>query len=259
VARKSGEKTRLDALLVARGLADDLTEARALAMAGKVVAGDQRLDKPGALISADTPLRLKDAGRYVSRGGDKLAAALKDFGLEGAVKDAVVLDIGASTGGFTQCCLELGARQVLAVDVGTSQLAWELRQDPRVTVLERTDVRNFTPDAHPAAALVVADVSFNSLARLAPAVAAAAPAATDFVLLVKPQFELGRDEVPDGGIVVDQAARQSAVERVVDAFQSVGLAVRAHCDSRVAGRGGNVEVFLHLARAKTPSRAAPRS
>jgi 23S rRNA (cytidine1920-2'-O)/16S rRNA (cytidine1409-2'-O)-methyltransferase len=247
VAGKKGEKARLDAQLVARGLAGDLSEARALIMAGSVVVGDQRVDKPGAMISVDQPLRLKEQGRFVSRGGDKLAAALADLGLEDRLKGAVVLDIGASTGGFTQCCLALGAAQVLALDVGTSQLAWELRQDPRVTVLEQTDIRAFAPGDHPRVTFVVADISFNSLARLATAIHAAAPTAHDFVLLVKPQFELDRDEVPAGGIVDDAKLRQRAVDRVVAAFAGIGLAPLRSVASQVAGRGGNQEIFLHVA------------
>jgi 23S rRNA (cytidine1920-2'-O)/16S rRNA (cytidine1409-2'-O)-methyltransferase len=238
-------KRRVDEILVERGLAETVERARALVLAGKVVAGDQRVDKPSQLVAPDTPVRVKDESRFVSRGGDKLHAALEDFGLLAAVRGKTVLDVGASTGGFTDCCLHLGAAHVIALDVGTAQLAWELRQDARVTVLEKTDVRDFDPGAHPPVAFVVADVSFNSLARLAPALRAAAPGAgVTFVLLVKPQFELPRAAIPDGGVVVDEAMRQAAAAAVVEALAAAGLSGARTVDARVAGRAGNREIFL---------------
>ncbi len=240
------DKARLDQLLVTRGLADSLDTAKRLIMAGEVVVGDQRVDKPGTLVRRDDALRLKDSGgRFVSRGGDKLQAALDDLGLAAGLRDAVVLDVGASTGGFTDCCLKLGARHVIALDVGTNQLVWELRQDKRVTVLEGTDIRAFDRAAHPKPDFVVADVSFNSLARLADAFVAAAPGAR-FLLLVKPQFELRRGQIPEGGVVEDQALKDEAVEKVTAAFVKLGLKRQAAVESKLAGRAGNREIFLYF-------------
>jgi 23S rRNA (cytidine1920-2'-O)/16S rRNA (cytidine1409-2'-O)-methyltransferase len=245
---------RLDELLVARGLAADAAEARALIMAGQVVVAEQREDKPGTKVAVEAPLRVKDAGgRYVSRAGEKLVHALADLGLAERLKGAVVLDIGASTGGFTEVCLEAGARQVLALDVGTAQLAWSLRQDPRVVCIEQTDIRNFDRAAHPPVEFVVGDVSFNALARLAPAIRAAAPApGVGFLLLVKPQFELPRSMVPSGGVVDDDEDRKEAVALVESAFSALGLGGARTAPSKVSGRAGNREVFLYV---EAPQRA----
>ena len=239
-------KERLDLLLVEKGIVEDLHTANRLIMAGRVVVGDQRVDKPGQRVSREAPIRLKDDGsKFVSRGGDKLFSALKDLGLQDIMQDAHVLDVGASTGGFTDCCLQSGAKRVIALDVGVGQLAWELRSDARVTSLERTDLREFDPGLYPPIDVVVADVSFNSLARLAPAFRRAAPVpGTPFILLVKPQFELGREDVPQGGIVLDQGLRQKALDIVREAMTAVGLDVIASVDSRVSGRRGNQEIFL---------------
>ncbi len=245
---KRAAKARLDDLAVAQGLAASRTEAQALIMAGKVVAGDQRADKPGQLFPADTIVRFKGTvGRYVSRGGDKLALALEDLGVAGVLPGAVVLDIGASTGGFTDCCLQHGARHVVALDVGSNQLAWSLRGDPRVTVLEQTDVRDFVPDQHPPIDVVVADVSFNGLARLAVAIRAAAPRqGVHFLVLIKPQFELPREAVPSGGVVDDPALRAHAVELAAAAFADVGLPAGRVVPSQVHGRSGNQELFYYV-------------
>jgi 23S rRNA (cytidine1920-2'-O)/16S rRNA (cytidine1409-2'-O)-methyltransferase len=253
-ASRTKKTARLDELLVARGLAADVAEARALVMAGQVVVRDQREDKPGTKLPVDVALRVKDAGgKYVSRAGEKLAHALADLGLETRLAGAVVLDVGASTGGFTEVCLEAGAKHVIALDVGTAQLDWALRQDARVTSLEQTDVRAFDPAAHPAVDFVVADVSFNALARLAPAIRKAAPAAgVGFLVLVKPQFELPRAAVPEGGVVDDEGARAEAVARVQAAFAAQGLGAFRSAPSKVAGRTGNREVFLY---AEAPQRA----
>ncbi len=246
MTKTKDDKARLDQLLVERGLADTLDVAKRLIMAGEVVVGDQRVDKPGTSVRRDEAIRLKDSGgRFVSRGGDKLHAALVDLGLDSELEDLVVLDVGASTGGFTDCCLKLGARHVIALDVGTNQLAWELRQDARVTVLEGTDIRAFPKDAHPKADFVVADVSFNSLARLADAFVAAAPGAR-FLLLVKPQFERRREQIPAGGVVEDPVLKEEAVRGVVQAFERLGLKKQAAVESKLAGRAGNREIFLYF-------------
>ena len=259
-SKSKTQKRRLDAVLVDRGLAKDLAAARALIMAGQVVVDDQRLDKAGAMIGPDATVRTKGrlrgegaggegAAGYVSRGGNKLASALEAFDLTSALKGAVVLDVGASTGGFTDCCLSHGAARVLALDVGTNQLAWELRQDPRVVVLEGQDIRAFDPSAQPPIEIVVGDISFNSLVRLAPALVRAAPLpGVRFVLLVKPQFELKREDVPAGGVVTDEGARAAAAAAVVRAFANLGIASLGQADSKVAGRQGNREIFIHLRR-----------
>ena len=217
-------------------------------MAGKVLVGEQRQDKPGTRVAADAALRVKDGeSRFVSRGGDKLWAALADLGLQESIKGMVILDVGASTGGFTHCCLELGAKHVIALDVGTGQLAWELRQDPRVSVLEQTDIREFDPQAFPAIDLVIADISFNSLARLAPALRNAAPQdGVSFLVLVKPQFELPRAAVPQGGVVIDPAQRELALAAVRTAFGKLGLGDGRSVSSRLAGRAGNQEIFYFV-------------
>ena len=247
MAKGRGGKTRLDLRLLELGLADSIEAAQALIMAGKVVVGEQRQDKPGSLVGAGVPVRVKDQSRFVSRGGDKLAAALSDFGLGEEVRGKVVLDAGASTGGFTDCCLDLGAAQVIAVEIGSHQLDWKLRQDPRVTLLEHTDIRNFDPSAHPAIGMVVADISFSSLARLVPALrrAAAAPGVI-FVVLVKPQFELAQEHIPKGGVVVDPALRLAAAEQVKAAFAAIGFPEGVSIDSRLSGRAGNQEIFYYV-------------
>ena len=247
--KKTGKSTkrRIDELLVERGLVDGLKLAHALIMAGKVVAGDQKIEKASDLIDDGVAIRVKEKSRYVSRAGDKLHHALEDLGMIGDVAGKVVLDVGASTGGFTQCCLALGAAKVLALDVGINQLAWELRTDPRVIVLEQTDVRVFEPQGQPPIDLVVADVSFNSLARLAPALRTAAPAShTLFLLMVKPQFELPRALVPDGGVVEDETLRDEALTVVKSAFEALGLKALKSVEARVKGRSGNQEIFLLL-------------
>jgi len=187
-----------------------------------------------------------DDGSAASAPLQSTPAALEQLNLWPIVRDALVLDVGASTGGFTDCCLQAGARSVIALDVGTGQLAWELRSDPRVISLEKTDIRNFDPSVYPPINLVVADVSFNSLARLATDFRRAAPqSGTLFLLLVKPQFELGREQVPPGGIVADPALRQRALDVVVNALIHVGFKVQATVESGVSGRKGNQEIFIY--------------
>ena len=247
VPKIRGRKTRLDLALVDRGLADSIEVAQALIMAGKVIVDEQRQDKPGLQVRAGTSVRVKDVSRYVSRGGDKLAAALNDFGLAEEVRGKVVLDAGASTGGFTDCCLELGATQVIAVEIGSNQLDWKLRQDPRVTLLEHTDIRNFDATAHPAVGMVVADISFSSLASLVPALRLAAPApGVIFVVLVKPQFELSPEHIPKGGVVADPVQRQAAAQQVMAAFAAIGFPAGISIDSRLSGRAGNQEIFYYV-------------
>lgn len=240
--RKS--RVRADQLLIERGLASDEREAAALIMAGKVVAADQRVAKPGDQLPSWVALRLKNTSKYVSRGGDKLEGAVRDFALEHIFRGKTVLDVGASTGGFSDYALKSGAAHVVAVDVGTNQLAWELRSDSRVSVFEQTDIREFNPSKAPPVDVVVGDISFVALEKIASAIVAAAGDAENFILLVKPQFELAPEFVPSGGVVSDDEDRARAVAAAVVAFEQCGLEFVRSADSRVAGATGNREVFV---------------
>jgi 23S rRNA (cytidine1920-2'-O)/16S rRNA (cytidine1409-2'-O)-methyltransferase len=239
---------RLDRLLVERGLAPSRERAQRLIMAGDVLVDERPVTKAGSEVADDAPVRLRaPASPWASRGGEKLAGALDAFGLD--VAGRVVLDVGASTGGFTDVCLRRGAARVIAVDVGYGQLAWSLRQDPRVTVVDRTNARTLTAAALPATPdLVVVDVSFISLTLVLPALVPLGAPGAEFVLLVKPQFEVGKGEVGKGGVVRDPALRAGAVARVRAAAETLGLAVRAEADSVLAGPKGNREVFLACAK-----------
>ena len=242
------DRVRIDRLLVERGLAASRERARRLVMTGDVLVGDRPITKPGAEVPADAEVRLRTADSpYVSRGGEKLAGALDAFGLE--VRDLVAFDVGASTGGFTDCLLQRGARRVIALDVGYGQLAWKLRHDPRVVVIERTNARHLTPAMLPEAPdLAVVDVSFISLATVLPAVAGVLAPRGTIVALVKPQFEVGRGRVGKGGVVRDPAQRAEAVAGVRTAAEQLGLAVRGEAESVLSGPKGNREVFIWLAR-----------
>jgi 23S rRNA (cytidine1920-2'-O)/16S rRNA (cytidine1409-2'-O)-methyltransferase len=238
-------KQRLDERLVADGLAETRSRAQALILSGAVLVDDEPVDKAGTRVRDEAQIRLRGAPkRFVSRGGEKLAGALEDLGL--SPEGLYCLDVGASTGGFTDCLLQAGARGVLAVDVGHGQLHERLRQDPRVTALERTNARSLRAEQIPEpVGLVVADVSFISLRLLLERFAAVAPGA-DWLLMVKPQFEVGREKVGKGGVVRDDADRNEAVQRVVEAAAALGYREVARADSRLAGPKGNREVFVHL-------------
>ncbi len=246
-------RLRLDAELVRRGLARSRDQAADLIAAGRVAVGGQTATKAasqvplGAAITVEQP---KDEPEYVSRGGHKLAGALAAFdGLQ--VAGQRCLDAGASTGGFTDVLLRAGAAHVVAADVGYGQLAWALQTDPRVTVLDRVNVRALTPEqVAPPPELVVADLSFISLALVLPALVSCAAAGADFVLMVKPQFEVGRDLV-GGGVVRDPALRFTAVAGVAAAASGLGLGVAGVTASPLPGPSGNVEYFLWL-RAGAP-------
>jgi 23S rRNA (cytidine1920-2'-O)/16S rRNA (cytidine1409-2'-O)-methyltransferase len=246
----AAKKLRLDERLVADGLAESRAKAQALVMSGVVAVDGAVIDKPGTRIAPASAVELRASGsRFVSRGGDKLAGALDDLGVDPA--GLACLDLGASTGGFTDCLLQRGAARVYAVDVGYGQLDAKLRGDPRVVVLERTNARALTPEqiSEPID-LVVADLAFISLRLVVPALAAVAPAA-QWLLLVKPQFEVGREQVGKGGVVRDDGLRASAVDAVRDACRELGWTEIARVDSRVHGPKGNREIFLHL---RKPSR-----
>jgi 23S rRNA (cytidine1920-2'-O)/16S rRNA (cytidine1409-2'-O)-methyltransferase len=240
-------KKRLDVLLVERGLAESRSQAQALVMAGLVPG----FDKPGTQVDEDAELELERPPRFVSRGGEKLAHALDVLGLDVRGRDA--LDVGASTGGFTDVLLQGGAKRVIALDVGYGQLHPRLRDDERVTVLERTNVREvrelpFAPD------LVVADVSFISVRTALPPALALARPDWEAVVLVKPQFEAGREDVGRGGVVRDPDVHRRVLREVADAALDWGAETLAVVDSGLPGPKGNREFFLHLARREQPQR-----
>jgi 23S rRNA (cytidine1920-2'-O)/16S rRNA (cytidine1409-2'-O)-methyltransferase len=243
-------RLRLDAELVRRGLARSRDQAADLIAAGRVAVGGQTAAKAASQVSVDAPITLaqpSDQPDYVSRGGHKLAGALAAFG-DLHVAGKRCLDAGASTGGFTDVLLRAGAAHVVAVDVGYGQLAWSLQTDSRVTVLDRVNIRALTPDqVAPAPELVVADLSFISLTLVLPALVGCAAPDADFVLMVKPQFEVGRDLV-GSGVVKDPELRFAAVSAVAAAAAGVQLGVAGVTASPLPGPSGNVEYFLWLRR-----------
>ena len=238
-------RLRLDKLVVDRGLADSRQQARALIVAGQVRVDGLPRNKPAAQVSPGVHVTLEGPGlAYVSRGGHKLAHALDHFQVDPAGR--VCVDLGASTGGFTDCLLQRDAARVFAIDVGYGQLDWKLRSDPRVVVMERTNARHLeglpqAPD------LVVGDLSFISLRLILPAIERIARAGTDAVLLIKPQFEAGPAGLKKGGVVRDDATRTAAIEMVIDDARSQGFTVFGTVPSPIAGaRSGNVEELVHL-------------
>jgi 23S rRNA (cytidine1920-2'-O)/16S rRNA (cytidine1409-2'-O)-methyltransferase len=237
---------RLDAELVRRGLATSQEEARNAVDAGLVTIEGVTATKVATMVSGDSAVALTGSPPpFVSRGGRKLAAALDRFAIDPSGRDA--LDAGSSTGGFTDCLLQRGASRVVAVDVGYGQLAWDLRSNARVVVLERTNVRDLTPEMLPFVPdLVVADLSFISLQRVLGALARLATTGADHIVLVKPQFEAGRDEVGSGGVVRDPDVWRRAVTGVAEAGRSVGLEPQAVIASPLTGPAGNVEFLLLL-------------
>ncbi len=244
-------KQRADVLLVERGLCDSRSKAQALIMAGEVYSGEARVEKPGVLLPADAPLRVAEPPRYVSRGGEKLAHGLATFAGAGlAVAGKVCLDVGASTGGFSDCLLQHGAAKIYCVDVGWGQLHAKLRADPRVVVRERTNARDLTPNdfAEPIA-LVVVDASFIGIGKLMPAIATLLAAAGELVALVKPQFEAGRKEASRGrGIIRDAGVRAQAIAKAAAEIESAGFELIASTDSPIAGPKGNLEHLIYARR-----------
>lgn len=241
-------KQRLDTLLAERGLFPSRSRAAASVMAGEVIVGQERrrASKPGEMVRSDVEIDVRERPSYVSRGGMKLANALAASGL--AVEGRLALDVGSSTGGFTDCLLQRGARSVIAVDVGYGDLDYRLRTDPRVTVLERTNARSltremlaYTPD------LVTIDVSFISLRKVLPAVLGCLAPRHDVLAMVKPQFEVGRERVGKGGVVRSAEDRRSALTGVASAAIELGESVLGMFSSGVPGPKGNLETFLWLA------------
>jgi len=248
--KKKNKKERLDKLLVDRGLCESREKARAMILAGKVVVGEHRVDKAGTRVLVDAPLRLKSPPiRYVSRGGLKLEAALEHFGFE--PEGHIALDLGASTGGFTDCLLQNGCKKVVAVDVGYGQLHPKLRNDPRVLCMERTNARYLTADQidleeGEELSLVVGDLSFISLRLVLGAVIPLLAEGAELILLVKPQFEAGRENVGKGGVVRDDDVRKACVDNVIKVAAELGLFEKGRMDCPVHGPKGNIEILLWL-------------
>ena len=239
---------RIDRHLVDLGLAPSRERARAILMTGDVLVDDAPVTKAGALVDDGATVRVRGRDHpFVSRGGVKLDGALEDLGV--SVEGAIVLDVGASTGGFTDCCLRRGAAAVYAVDVGRGQMAHRIAKDPRVTLLEGINARSLEPEMLPGPAdLAAIDVSFISIAKIFEAVAACLAPGGEILAMVKPQFEVGRGRVGKGGVVRDEADRRSAVEGVVEFARARGFAPLGAADARIRGPKGNRETFVLLAR-----------
>lgn len=236
-------RKRIDCLLVERGLAESREKAQALLLAGSVRVGGARIDKPGRLVVADAPVEVTAPMKYVSRGGLKLEAALDGFGLNPA--GWVCIDIGASTGGFTDCLLQHGAAKVYAVDTGAGQIDWRLRQDPRVVLLENCNARYLSAaDIPEPADFLVCDVSFISVTLLVERFPALLKPDAGFLILVKPQFEAGKGQVGKGGVVRDPAVRQAALDKVIRSVEALGYNTRV-MPCPIPGARGNQEFLLY--------------
>jgi 23S rRNA (cytidine1920-2'-O)/16S rRNA (cytidine1409-2'-O)-methyltransferase len=251
VIKKKSKAIRADVLLVDRALVDTRTKAQARILAGQVYSGDVRIDKPGTPLASDAPLTVRESERYVSRGGYKLEGALDALGIE--VADLVCADIGASTGGFTDCLLQRGATRVYAVDVGHGLLAHRIATDPRVTVMDRTNARYLEPDQFGELLdLAVVDASFIGLAQLAPALARILVPGRHVLAMIKPQFEVGKDAAREArGVITDPQVRTAAIARALADLEASGFECRARTDSGLAGPKGNVEHFVYAIRVPT--------
>jgi 23S rRNA (cytidine1920-2'-O)/16S rRNA (cytidine1409-2'-O)-methyltransferase len=243
----SPQKTRLDSLLVSRGLVTSREKARALIMEGKVLVDGKRVVKAGMSVQPGVTIEVLQRMRYVGRGGLKLEAALGDLHI--LVRDKVAMDVGASTGGFTDCLLQHGARKVYAIDVGYGQFAWELRNDPRVILLEKTNIRYLSKDKISSAIdIATIDVSFISLLKVMPKVIEFLSPEGEVLALIKPQFEVERKDVGKGGVVKDEQKRREVVERRAREAQDMGLEVKGVIESPYTGPKGNVEYFMYLVK-----------
>lgn len=240
------KKERVDVLLVSRGLCETREQAKRLVLAGEVRSGDRMIDKPATKVLEDTPLEVKQKPKFVGRGGLKMEGALEAFGISPA--GLVCLDIGASTGGFTDCLLQQGAERVHAIDVGTNQLAWKIRSDPRVMVKEKFNARNLVEaDLGEKVALIVIDVSFISLTKILPAAFGVLEGGGSIVPLIKPQFELQRDDIGKGGIVRDPELHDRAVEKIRSfVVEDLGREWKGVVDSPITGTDGNREFLAWL-------------
>jgi 23S rRNA (cytidine1920-2'-O)/16S rRNA (cytidine1409-2'-O)-methyltransferase len=235
---------RLDQALVERGLVQSRSRAQAMIKAGLVMVDGERAERADAGVSGTSRIELQKGKAYASRGGEKLAGALDDLGIDPAAR--ICIDAGASTGGFTDVLLQRGARLVYAVDVGYGQLDWKLRNDERVVVMERVNIRHMAALPEPQPDLAVADLSFISLRLVVPVIARLLRPPADMLLLLKPQFEVGRDKVGKGGVVRSAEARQRAVDEFVAWANAEGFIFHAVAESRLQGARGNQEYFVHL-------------
>ena len=246
---KGPGKKRIDVLLVERGLVQSRERAQALILAGKVLVEDVPCTKAGTAVAEDAAIRLREADHpYVSRGALKLKAALETFRID--VTGKIAADIGASTGGFTQILLEAGVARVFAIDVGTNQMDWKIRNDPRVECIEKVNARSLTAEViRQKLDVAVVDVSFISLDKIFPSLFPFLEERGDVVSLIKPQFEVGRDDVGKGGIVTSEKARAESVERITEIAKSLGWERVGLIDSPITGTDGNIEYLAHWRRA----------
>lgn len=242
------KKERADRLLLAQGLAESRSQAQALLLAGRVFSGEQRIDKAGTLLTVDTRLTVREGPRYVSRGGTKLQGALDQLGFD--VTGLVAADIGASTGGFTDCLLQYGASRVFAIDVGHGQLAASLRNDPRVVVMEGTNARQLQGESlGELVDLVVVDASFISLEKLLGAIERIVQPGGHLLALIKPQFEVGRREASrHRGVIRNDELRSAAIEKTLEAVKTHGFQIVGQCASSIKGPKGNLEHFVLASR-----------
>ena len=242
-------KERLDVLLVKKGFFDSREKAKRAIMAGLVFIGQERYDKAGTMVAEDSDIRVKgDTCPYVSRGGLKLEKSIKTWDID--LRDTVCLDIGSSTGGFTDCMLKNGASKVYALDVGTNQLAYSLRVDPRVVVMEKTNVRDLDTETFEKTDFISIDVSFISLSLVLPVASAILKDTGSMVALVKPQFEAGREKVGKGGIVRDKSVHREVIENVIKYAENAGLAPCGLSFSPITGAKGNIEYLLYMKKTK---------
>jgi 23S rRNA (cytidine1920-2'-O)/16S rRNA (cytidine1409-2'-O)-methyltransferase len=241
-------RERIDKLLVERGIAESRTKAQAMVMAGVVLVDDRRIEKPSDFVTSNSEIRIKGsdnpAARYVGRGGLKLEAALREFSID--PEGMICLDVGASTGGFTDCLLQHGARRVVAIDVGHNQIDWRLRTDTRVEVRERVNARYLKPDDfNEKFDLIVMDLSFISATKVLPALVPLLTSTGGLITLIKPQFEVGKGEVGSGGIVRDPEKRERVIQEVNHSARELGLDVRGLIESPIQGADGNVEFLAY--------------
>jgi len=247
MSNTSSKKVRLDKLLFERGLCESREKAKALILAGNVIVNDRIVDKAGSLVNSEDTLSLKERLRYVSRGGLKLEQALREFHID--VKEKTAMDVGASTGGFTDCLLQHGAAKVYAVDVGYGQFDLGLRNDDRTVLMEKTNIRYLEAAAvKDRIDLAVIDVSFISLLKVIPKVLEFLGEQAEIIALIKPQFEVGRKDVGKGGVVKDEAKRQAAVSMIKSESEKMGLTVAGLTESPIKGPKGNVEYLIYLRR-----------
>jgi 23S rRNA (cytidine1920-2'-O)/16S rRNA (cytidine1409-2'-O)-methyltransferase len=241
-------KSRLDKIIVEKGLAPSRERAQALIMEGKVFVNGMPVSKAGTLVDENVSIELRGEDiPYVSRGGLKLEAAINYFNI--SLKDKIAMDVGASTGGFTDCMLQNGAKKIYCIDVGYGQLAWKLRQDPRIVLIERTNIRYLERKKVPdEIAIAAIDASFISLLKVVPPVLEFLKEDGEIIALIKPQFEVGKGEVDKGGIVKDEGKRRRAVERVREGLESLGLETIGIIQSPIAGQKGNIEFLIYMKR-----------